>query len=574
MGRRSKTAADKAVSHPWIPKGKKIYVVSYLDATRTEEYPIGRLVQRTTGTSNLEDAKALLAKWKTEVFTGGKHRHFNYKDSDLNKVIDEAVADKRILKGEAKEIKALDQAEKRIKIQHWFEVKDGKLVYILKPMSSPKVFPWREVPSDITSLPEYTKSKNRVKAKINSIIGDLSEKEALKLMALRNNIVNVKTIEDVLDWERVFNDYHTPLRKKVTLSKVPKNWAEIAQSSIDADIDSWIRKKIHSSAKRTFASYPEVQAGKVSASQLATEFINNLSVAEYAEWDKTYRPIKLMNDAWWQVAIDSGNPAYLDNIIEGHHILPLKAPGGTGLKPTNIAGAQGSGFNFSTEHGRQHTPFARILFRDIAATGATELYYNPPGLGDIETKISKPRWDAKSGKVVYDLLGADEWVKGVPEYIPSTTDPYQGAGMSDAPQDAPQDAPSVKGGRTKTPLNRYTLPIIAAATLGGAVGFSKESVADTLKSGWFWGDMATGFDTEGIAKGMQQLKFERDKETYGDEWVRFKNFAGGLLTGDWARPSLWKGVRGEDWHQDDRTKWIRAWESPKRKKEKLESIWT
>ena len=48
--------------------------------------------------------------------------------------------------------------------------------------------------------------------------------------------------------------------------------------------------------------------------------------------------------------------------------------------------------------------------------------------------MHSPRWDAKSKKVVYDLLPIDEFVHGVPEYkYDARIDPFRGAGSSDSP---------------------------------------------------------------------------------------------------------------------------------------------
>ena len=115
--------------------------------------------------------------------------------------------------------------------------------------------------------------------------------------------------------------------------------------------------------------------------------------------------------------------------------------------------------------------------------------------------------------------------------------------------------------RRKLPINKYTLPLVVAGTVGGSAAFSKESLADTLKSGWFWGDMATGFDTESIARGMQKKHLEESGETYRQSADRSGKFWRGLLTGDWI-------------NDDDRSEWVSSWKSPKKKREELESIWT
>ena len=419
--------AYSPVKNPWRPKGGKIYYVAYKDAA-------GKVVQRTTGTNNLEDAKALLEQWKTEVYTGKKYVRFTYSETQVNDILEKAIKDGRIGPKKGAEYRKLPQAERRVKIANWFKVaKDGSLEYIPKTSSTPGAFPWGDVPKEISSTEDYKLAKGRVGAKIRGIRDHLDKDDLKILENLKNDVVNIKTNQDVIRWENSFNEAHQPLRSKVTASIQTKDWRATARSVIDKDIDSWIRINMNRNISRHFKNHPDVIAGKTSSSTLATQFIDGLSHAEFRAWDEVLRPIKLMNDRWYQVALDSGDPKYLDEIVEAHHLMPVGYEG-TALRPTNIAGAQGAGFSSATEHGRQHTPFAKLLYKDYADLGATELHYTPEGTSDIKTKMNAPRWDKKSKKVVYDVLPFDEFVHGVPEYkYDARIDPFRGAGASDAP---------------------------------------------------------------------------------------------------------------------------------------------
>ena len=96
------------------------------------------------------------------------------------------------------------------------------------------------------------------------------------------------------------------------------------------------------------------------------------------------------------------------------------------------------GFLPSTEHGSKHTPFAKLLYKDYADLGVTQLNYTPEGTGDIRTKWTAPRWDAESKKVVYDWLPPEEWIHGTPEYkYDQRIDPFPDAGLHDKPQGLP-----------------------------------------------------------------------------------------------------------------------------------------
>jgi len=418
--------ANKAVAHPWIPKGAKIYKVSYIDAT-------GKLVQRTTGTDNLKDAEKLLEQWKTEVYSGKKKKTFKYSEKQVNNIIDKAEADRRIGPKKAGEVRKLPLALRRAAVEDWYKVVDGNLEYIPKSLSTHGAFPWGEVPQKFKSSKEYLDAKARVRAKIRSIKDGLDEAGLKEINKLRDSIVDIKTTEDIIRWENNFNEGYEPIRAKAAAGRIPKDWKEKAGSSINKNTDDWIRGTMKGGISRYFKKHPDVISGKVSSSTLATQFMNGLSPTELRAWDEVLRPIKLMNDRWYQVALDSGDAKYLDKIVEAHHLMPIGYEG-TGLRPTNIAGAQGSGFLPSTEHGGKHSLFSKLLYKDYADLGATELYYTPEGLGDIKTKMHAPRWDAESKKVVYDLLPIDEFVHGVPEYkYDARIDPFRGAGSSDSP---------------------------------------------------------------------------------------------------------------------------------------------
>ena len=95
--------------------------------------------------------------------------------------------------------------------------------------------------------------------------------------------------------------------------------------------------------------------------------MDGLSPVELRAWDEVLRPIKLMNDRWYQVALDSGDAKYLDKIVEAHHLMPIGYEG-TGLRPTNIAGAQGSGFLPSTEHGAKPSLSSSLFFDSTIKT--------------------------------------------------------------------------------------------------------------------------------------------------------------------------------------------------------------
>ena len=92
-------------------------------------------------------------------------------------------------------------------------------------------------------------------------------------------------------------------------------------------------------------------------------------------------------------------------------------------------------------------------------------------------------------------------------------------------------------------------------------GFTMDQFGKTVKDPWYWGDIFSGLDSRGFAKGMQESHLKEHGETYGQSFDRSGKFWGGLLTGDWL-------------DKDDRSDWVRSWESPKKKKEKLENIWT
>ena len=92
-------------------------------------------------------------------------------------------------------------------------------------------------------------------------------------------------------------------------------------------------------------------------------------------------------------------------------------------------------------------------------------------------------------------------------------------------------------------------------------GFTMDQFGKTVKDPWYWGDIFSGLDSRGFAKGMQESHLKEHGETYGQSFDRSGKFWGGLLTGDWL-------------DEDDRSDWVRSWESPKKKKEKLENIWT
>ena len=435
MGRRAKILSDRAVAHPWMPKGKKVYQVAYLDAS-------GTLRQRTTGTSNLEDAKALLEQWKTEVYSGKKKQTFKYSEKQVNNIIDEAEADGRIGPKKAGEIRELPLEKRRVEIENWYDnekaVKDGILEYVPKSLSTQGKYPWGDVPKEFKNSKDYLAAKASVRGKINRLIADgVDEVDLEEIYKLRDSVVNIRTPEDIVRWQNSFNEGYEPIRDRVSAAKPSKDWRATSSNSINKNTDDWIRATMKGGLYRYFKKHPDVIAGKISSSTLASQFMDGLSSVELRAWDEVLRPIKLMNDRWHQVALDSGDPKYLDKIVEAHHLMPIGYEG-TGLRPTNIAGAQGSGFLPSTEHGAKHTPFAKLLYGDYADLGVTELHYTPEGTGDIKTKWTAPRWDAESKKVVYDWLPPEEWIHGTPEYkYDQRIDPFPDAGLHDKPQGLP-----------------------------------------------------------------------------------------------------------------------------------------
>ena len=528
-----------AVAKPFFDKKYGFWKVAYKDAT-------GRLVQRTTGTSNYDDAVALLEQWKTEVYTGKKRAlPLKYKTKDFKSIVDEAVKDGRISLKEANKIKELEHRKLYQKIHRWFNEVDGKLVYVKKGTPSSNTWPYRDVPKSVSKLQEYKDSKNRVKSLINSIKDDISKEELASLRSLNNNIANVKSMEDVLEWEKDFRTAYAPIKRKVSLENrataeprtkknkpVPKTWREIARNSINTDLDSWVTGKIQSSMVRHFRDHPDVISGKISKSTLATDYRNNLSDAELKKWFDKYRPIKIINDGWHQVALDSGDPKYLDNVIEAHHTMPLK-PGGTGLRPTNIVGAEGSGFDFSAEHGRMHTPFANTLFGDLGAAGVEELNYNPQGLGDVKTKISKPRWDKKSKKVVYDVLDANEWVHGIPEYKwDARLEPQRGAGLSDSPPHKISLLNLAKGfgGQAYNRVIPYGFGTLLGLGLAGFSdkGWASDQFKKTVKDRSFWFENFLGLHPQKVASDPRRVSPWRIGATLGQDTA---SGIGGLLRG-------------------------------------------
>ena len=508
------------VAKPFRIKGSGPWKVAYTDAS-------GKLVQRTTGTTNYKDAVSYLEQWKTEIYNRKTdspkplQQVPKYTDDQLNSIIEEAVADQRISRKDGDQLKSLKYKDKRQKITHFFDDVDGKLVYRQKGTASSKTWPYRDIPPEVSSLDEYKAIKNRVRASLNSVMGDVSAQDAKHLERLFNNISDVKSIEDVRDWEQSFREEYNPLRADITDQKLAsKDWRSSAQSSIDTDPDDWVKQKIRSSAQRHFRNAPEVLAGKKSATTLATEYLNNLTPAQMAEWSDTLLPIKSMNNRWYQVALDSGNPKYLDNIVEAHHLMPL-APGGTGLSPRNIAGASGSGFASGTEHGRMHSSILDPQYQDVSKAGGGIIHYAPEGSGGIDPKMYGPKWDKASGKLVYELLPSGEFVPGLSEYkYDPRVDPVRGAGFSDAPK----HTPSIMNLKWLRNLPSY---LGAAALLGTSMFPSREASADTwygrmgqnLKSPYHWADFFTGLDSRGMVEGIKESLLdtqESRKKRYED----------------------------------------------------------
>jgi hypothetical protein len=312
--------------------------------------------------------------------------------------------------------------------------------------------------------------------------------------------------------------YDAERRPRIDLELDEVEWRNNSLKSIDADVDGWIKDKIRSSAKRYYERTPEVLSGRKSASVLAKEYLNGLTDAQMSEWDDVLRPIKGMNDSWHQVALDSGDPKHLDNIIEVHHTMPL-GKGGTGLSPKNIIGASGKGKVVGAEHGRMHSSILGPQYEDVSKSGGGVLHYAPEGSGGIDAKMYKPKWDKESGKLVYEL--STDPVPGLSEYkYDPRVDPVRGAGFSDAPK----HTPSIMNLKWLRNLPSY---LGAAALLGTSMFPSREASADTwygrmgqnLKSPYHWADFITGLDSRGMVEGIKESLLdtqESRKKRYED----------------------------------------------------------
>ena len=314
--------------------------------------------------------------------------------------------------------------------------------------------------------------------------------------------------------------YDAKRRPRIDLELDEVEWRNNSLKSIDADVDGWIKDKIRSSAKRYYERTPEVLSGRKSASVLAKEYLNGLTDAQMSEWDDVLRPIKGMNDRWHQVALDSGDPKHLDNIIEVHHKMPL-GKDGTGLSPKNIIGASGKGKVVGAEHGRMHSSILDPQYEDVSKAGGGILHYAPEGSGGIDAKMYGPKWDKESGKLVYELLPSGEFIPGVSEYkYDRRVDPVPGAGFSDAPK----HTPSIMNLKWLRNLPSY---LGVAALLGTSMFPSREASADTwygrmgqnLKSPYHWADFITGLDSRGMVEGIKESLLdtkESRKKRYED----------------------------------------------------------